>query len=89
MGVGELVENETNGLLVRPGRPDTLADALERLIADTNLRRRLGSGGRETVQQRFDIRRSAAEIHAAFEELLGVPSGRPQASTARERTASS
>jgi colanic acid/amylovoran biosynthesis glycosyltransferase len=88
MGVRELVENETNGLLVRPGRPDTLADALERLIADPNLRRRLGSGGRETVQQRFDIRRSAAEIHAAFEEL-GMPSGRPQASTARERTASS
>jgi colanic acid/amylovoran biosynthesis glycosyltransferase len=89
MGVRELVESETNGLLVRPGRPDTLAGALERLIADPNLCRSLGSAGRETVQATFDIRRSAAEIHSAFEELLGVPSVHPQASTARERTASS
>jgi glycosyltransferase involved in cell wall biosynthesis len=89
MGVRELVENERNGLLVRPGRSDLLADALERLSIDADWRHRLGAAGRETVQQRFDIRRSAAEIHAAFEELLGVPSARPQANTALERTASS
>jgi glycosyltransferase involved in cell wall biosynthesis len=89
MGVAELVEDNASGLLVRPGRPDLLADALERLVADPNLRRQLGTAGRATVERAFDIRRSAAEIHAAFEEMLGVPSGRPQASTARERTASS
>jgi glycosyltransferase involved in cell wall biosynthesis len=89
MGVGELVEDNASGLLVRPGRPDLLADALERLVADPDLRRQLGTAGRATVERAFDIRRSAAEIHGAFEELLGVPSARPQASMARERTASS
>jgi colanic acid/amylovoran biosynthesis glycosyltransferase len=89
MGVRELVEHEGNGLLIRPGRSDLLADAVERLIVDPDWRRRLGAAGRETVQQRFDIRRSAAEIHTAFEELLGVPSARPQAGTVHESTASS
>jgi glycosyltransferase involved in cell wall biosynthesis len=89
MGIRELVEHERNGLLVRPGRSDILAAALQQLIVDADLRRRLGAAGRETVLQTFDIRRSAAEIHAAFEELLGVPSARPQASMARERTPSS
>jgi colanic acid/amylovoran biosynthesis glycosyltransferase len=89
MGVAELVEDNASGLLVRPGRPDLLADALERLVADPDLRRQLGTAGRATVERAFDIRRSAAEIHATFEELLGVPSARSQASRARERTASS
>jgi glycosyltransferase involved in cell wall biosynthesis len=89
MGVRELVEHERNGLLIRPGRSDLLADAVERLIVDPDWRRRLGAAGRETVQQRFDIRRSAAEIHAVFQELLGAPRAGPQASTVRERKASS
>jgi colanic acid/amylovoran biosynthesis glycosyltransferase len=78
MGIRELVESERNGLLVRPGRADILADALERLIADPDLQRRLGAAGRKTVLQTFDIRRSAAEIHAAFEELLEGPSAPPE-----------
>jgi colanic acid/amylovoran biosynthesis glycosyltransferase len=89
MGVAELVEDNASGLLVRPGRPDLLAHALERLVADPDLRRQLGTTGRATVERAFDIRRSAAEIHGAFEESLGVPSARPQASRARERTPSS
>jgi glycosyltransferase involved in cell wall biosynthesis len=89
MGIRELVESERNGLLVRPARADLLADAFERLISDPDLRRRLGAAGRETVLRTFDIRQSAAEIHAAFEDLLERPSALSKASMARARTASS
>ena len=37
-GVPELVEDELSGLLVRPGRADLLADALERLARDPGFR---------------------------------------------------
>jgi colanic acid/amylovoran biosynthesis glycosyltransferase len=88
MGVAELVEDLTNGLLVRPGRPDLLADALERLVADPDLRQRLGATGRATVERAFDIRRSAAEIESVFLELLRS-NDRAEARRAREHTASS
>ena len=72
MGVRELVDDGVNGLLVRPSRPDLLADAIGRLARDADLRRRLGAAGRETVQREFDIRRSAEQIHGVFDEVLGL-----------------
>jgi glycosyltransferase involved in cell wall biosynthesis len=54
-GVPELVENEVTGLLVPPGDPAALAAALDRLLADPDLRRRLGANGRERAKTRFDL----------------------------------
>ena len=45
MGVPELVDDGINGLLVRPSRPDLLADAIGRLARDPELRRQLGAPG--------------------------------------------
>ncbi len=42
MGVPEVVEDGACGLLVAPGRPDGLADALERLAASPELRHEHG-----------------------------------------------
>ncbi|MBJ7330562.1 MAG: glycosyltransferase family 4 protein [Solirubrobacteraceae bacterium] len=55
MGIPELVQDEAGGLLVAPGQVETLADALERLAADPELRARLGRGGRARVQEEFEI----------------------------------
>lgn len=49
-GIPELVADGENGLLVEVGDVDGLAVALERLIADADLRRRLGEAGRKRVQ---------------------------------------
>jgi glycosyltransferase involved in cell wall biosynthesis len=54
---------------VRPGRPDQLADALERLAADPGLRGQLGEAGRKTVESEFDVRASAARLRGLFESL--------------------
>jgi glycosyltransferase involved in cell wall biosynthesis len=54
-GVPEIVEDATTGLLVPPGDAAALAAALERLLADAALRRRLGAAGRERVRERFDL----------------------------------
>jgi glycosyltransferase involved in cell wall biosynthesis len=53
--VPEAVEHGTTGLLVRPGDPAGLADALDALIGDSELRGRMGRAGRKVVLERFDI----------------------------------
>jgi glycosyltransferase involved in cell wall biosynthesis len=54
-GVPELVEDGVTGVLVPPGDPAALAAALDRLLADPDLRRRMGAAGRARVRARFDL----------------------------------
>lgn len=45
-GIPEVVDDERDALLVQPDDPRALADALTRLVADPDLRRRVGEAGR-------------------------------------------
>jgi len=54
-GVPELVVDGETALLVPPSDADALARALERLLADGELRRRLGAAGRQRVLERFGL----------------------------------
>jgi glycosyltransferase involved in cell wall biosynthesis len=51
----ELVEDDRTGLLFEPGDARALADALERLLRDAGLRRRLGEAARAHVASRFTV----------------------------------
>jgi glycosyltransferase involved in cell wall biosynthesis len=48
-GVGELVQDGVNGLLVPPGRPHELAAALRRVVGDDALRARLAAAAAPSV----------------------------------------
>jgi glycosyltransferase involved in cell wall biosynthesis len=65
-GVPELVEDGVSGVLVPPGRVDLLADALQKLASDPELRRRFGDAGRAAVVAGFDADRSAAQLRELF-----------------------
>jgi glycosyltransferase involved in cell wall biosynthesis len=52
-GLTDLVVDGETGLLVPPRDPPALRAALERLLADRDLRRRLGAAGRERARERF------------------------------------
>ncbi|MFL5828105.1 MAG: glycosyltransferase family 4 protein [Thermoleophilaceae bacterium] len=67
MGVPELVEDGTAGLLVPPGRVDRLADALARLAGDPGLRSQMGAAGRRTVESDWSLERSAEQLEGLFE----------------------
>lgn len=67
-GIPELVEDRATGLLVEPGDPSALADAMAQLLVDHELRDRLAAAGRQRVLQSFDVDRNA-ELLA---ELLGA-----------------
>jgi colanic acid/amylovoran biosynthesis glycosyltransferase len=66
-GIPELVTDRVDGLLVPPGDAEAIADALERLASDPDLRRTLGEAGRATILRAFDIDRNAALLIRRFE----------------------
>ncbi len=59
-GLLDAVEDGVTGLLVPPRDPLALRSAVERLLADDDLGRRLGSSAREAARQRFS-REAATE----------------------------
>ena len=66
-GVPEQVFDEETGLLVEPDDPNELAAALDRLIGDPFLRRRLGAAGRARAEQAFGLdtfRRAHVEVYS-------------------------
>jgi len=65
-GVPELLGSGA-GLLVPPGDPPALAEAIERLARDEALRGRLGRLGRERVASEFDVVRIVRELGERFE----------------------
>lgn len=55
-GCREIVRHGENGLLVPARDPLALADALQSLIADPSMRRKMGKAGRKIAVQEFDVR---------------------------------
>jgi colanic acid/amylovoran biosynthesis glycosyltransferase len=68
MGIPELVDDDVSGLLIRPARPDQIADSLARLAGSRELRVTLGRRGREKVIAEFAIGQCARELYDVFRE---------------------
>jgi glycosyltransferase involved in cell wall biosynthesis len=71
-GVRECVTHDQDALLVPVGDAAALGVALDRVIREPGLRRRLATEA-ETGAHRFDIARMAGEIEALYAELAGAP----------------
>ena len=71
-GVGETVVHGRTGLLAPAGDAEAIASALVRLLADADLRRRMGRAGRSRVCTRF--RRS--DMHRRYLEIYQRLAGR-------------
>jgi glycosyltransferase involved in cell wall biosynthesis len=75
-GIPEVVVAGETGLLVTPGDPRALADALDLLVAHPDLRHHLGRGGRARVEEHFglaDCRRAHVELFARELRARGLP----------------
>ncbi len=69
-GTPEVVVDGETGLLVPPRDPAALAQAIERLLCDPSLRRRMGEAGRKRVESHFTIEQTIAQTVALYEALL-------------------
>jgi len=75
-GLPEAVEHGKTGLLVDPGSPSRLADAIIRLLEDDHLRQSMGRAGRQRVLERFTWEKIAQDLMGRYEELLTAGNGR-------------
>jgi glycosyltransferase involved in cell wall biosynthesis len=69
-GTAEVVVDGETGLLVPPRDPDALADALRRLLADAELRQRLGDAGYERVREHFSAEAMTRRMLDIYDEVL-------------------
>jgi glycosyltransferase involved in cell wall biosynthesis len=68
-GIPEVVRDGENGLLVPPGDAAALAAAMQRLLADPGLRRRMGGAGRALVRREFSVEAMVEGNLAVYRDL--------------------
>jgi glycosyltransferase involved in cell wall biosynthesis len=71
-GLLDLVVDGETGIVVPPRDPAALRSALERLLADPDLRRKLGSAGRDRARTHFSWDRVTDATLAAYAEAVGT-----------------
>jgi phosphatidyl-myo-inositol dimannoside synthase len=69
-GITDIVTDGETGLLVRPGDPAALAQALDRLARDRSLAARLGEAGARLVRERFSWPAIVARWEACYAAAL-------------------
>jgi glycosyltransferase involved in cell wall biosynthesis len=72
-GVPEVFDGGRCGVLVPPGDPAALADALAALRADPARRALLGECGRARARAEFTVERMAAAYEALWDEVIDTP----------------
>jgi glycosyltransferase involved in cell wall biosynthesis len=70
-GIPELIDSYRDGVLVPPNNPLRLADALDLLLADPQLRDRLARAARTKVELQFRVERSAGQLVSLFPNGAG------------------
>ena len=69
-GVPEVVEEGKTGLLVPPEDPAALAEAILTLLADGELRARMGIAGRQSVMARYSVEEMCRRMWEVYRSLL-------------------
>jgi glycosyltransferase involved in cell wall biosynthesis len=69
-GTGEAVAEGATGLLVDPGRPQQLADALMQVFDDPERARQMGAAGRTRAEALFDVRTMVRRYQSLYADVL-------------------
>lgn len=72
-GIPEAVVNEETGLLIPAGESGLLADALETVCRNSDLRRRYGLAGRTRIEQHFQIETTVRPLIELFAKQRHTP----------------
>lgn len=69
-GSEDIIQDGVNGLLVESEQPAKMAQALQRIIADTELAQRLGQEGRTTVLRDYQLRHVTEQTITLYRHIL-------------------
>jgi glycosyltransferase involved in cell wall biosynthesis len=77
-GTTEALEANRNGLLIPPSNVAAMTAAINRLLADPQWARDLGTRARQAIVDKFSLDRMVAATAAIYEELLARKQRRPE-----------
>jgi len=72
-GIPEIVEDKVTGLLVPPRDPESLAQAIVRVLKDPQLRQRYGAAGLARVQERYSADRMVQQTLEVYRRVAQSP----------------
>ena len=72
-GTSELVLNGQTGYVVPQGDVEGMAHAMVSLVADKQLRQRMGQAGRERIEREFSFTHRLRRIEELYARILGLP----------------
>lgn len=75
-GIPELVADGETGLLSKANDLESLVSVLERLLRDSDLRRRMGIAARQRAVERFSVRRQVDQLLALWTKVLEASAAR-------------
>ncbi len=83
----EVIEDGRTGILIEPESRDALVDALDRVLGDPELRERLGTAGREMVEETYSWSAIAERTERTFAAMLAGGPSAPNAVTETDTNA--
>jgi len=69
-GIPEIIEHDVNGLLVEPGKPAGMAAAIERLVVESDTRRRFSENAAAHIQARGMTRKDMLQHYAEVYDAI-------------------
>ena len=69
-GLTDIIDHEQPGLLISPGHPRELADAVCRMLDQPEAAREMAARGRRTVQARFSAEAVLPRYHDLYRHLI-------------------
>lgn len=70
-GIAEIIEDGENGLISEKKSPESLAQCIERLLTDEDLRQRLGANGRKTYKEKYTYDVFEHRLSLALKSVAG------------------
>jgi glycosyltransferase involved in cell wall biosynthesis len=69
------VANDASSVMVPPGDPDVLADAIAELLAAPDRRVRMGAAAQEQARRRYGVEQMIQAVERIYDDLLGEQRG--------------
>jgi len=67
--IPDMIENGVSGLLIKPGSPEEIAEAVMLLKKDEHLRMRLAAGARQAFDNNFEVSKAIGELAEVYKTV--------------------
>lgn len=71
-GINEMIEHKVTGLLIPPANPDLLAENLDLLLSDEQLRKNLGSNAKKWGMTHWSIEQGIKDLLNVYDEAISM-----------------